>query len=106
MTRKYRRTPCRHCGAMVTTNALGRAAHARGDQCKPRQNGSGLTPGGPIKTITTNHGAVKVYGGGWYRFEFNGVMSVLNGQHTFHSEQQAIDAYLGMIDTYNNAGKG
>lgn len=29
----YGRRFCRNCGAMVTTNALGRAAHERGERC-------------------------------------------------------------------------
>lgn len=34
---RYRTRPCKFCGMQVTTNALGRAAHHRGQLCAERE---------------------------------------------------------------------
>ena len=53
MSRKirYRRKPCPHCRDLITTNALGRAAHIRFCDGTPKPDLKPLSPGDLLKIV-------------------------------------------------------
>lgn len=50
-----------------------------------------------IKTITTDHGAIKRLGYEQYRFEFKDTPS-LNGIYDYKTDEEATKAFLDMVE--------